>query len=113
MKRKDILICCHRSFVATGLEDKVKELSLSYDTFVTNDLALKSIAKLFFKPEQIESIGEDFDDNYSGYIEVIMDDSQMENFYSNLEENTLDALINQYIIIKNISGEIVDRRIWT
>jgi len=42
-----------------------------------------------------------------------MDNSQMENFYSHLEENTLDALINQYIIIKNIYGEIVDRRIWT
>ena len=33
MERKDILICGHRSFVATGLENKVKEVSLSYDTF--------------------------------------------------------------------------------
>lgn len=92
---------------------KILASALSYDTFVTNDLALKKIASLFFKPEQIESIGEDFDDEYSGYIEVTMDDSQMEDFYSNLETNTLDALINQYIIIKNISGEVVDRRVWT
>lgn len=92
---------------------KILASALFYDTFVTNDLALKKIASLFFKPEQIESVGEDFDDEYSGYIEVTMDDSQMEDFYSNLGTNTLDALINQYIIIKNISGEIVDRRVWT
>ncbi len=92
---------------------KILASALSYDTFVTDDLALKKIASLFFKPEQVESIGEDFDDEYSGYIEVTMDDSQMEDFYSNLGTNTLDALINQYIIIKNISGEVVDRRVWT
>ena len=80
--------------------------------FITNDLCLKHIAKIFLD-NKVKSIEEDFENDYSGYLEVVMDDFQMENFYSHLEENTLDALINQYIIIKNIYGEIVDRRVWT
>ena len=92
---------------------KILASALNYDIFVTNDLALKKIAQIFFNPNKIESIEEDFDNNYTGYIEVIMDNSQMEDFYSNLNKNTLKALINQYIIIKDINGVIVDKRVWT
>lgn len=92
---------------------KILASALNYDIFVTNDLALKKIAQIFFSPNKIESIEEDFDNNYTGYIEVIMDNSQMEDFYSNLNKNTLKALINQYIIIKDINGVIVDKRVWT
>ena len=92
---------------------KILASALNYDIFVTNDLALKKIAQIFFSPNKIESIEEDFDNNYTGYIEVIMDNSQMEDFYSNLNKNTLKALINQYIVIKDINGVIVDKRVWT
>lgn len=92
---------------------KILASALDYDIFVTNDLALKKIAQIFFDSNKIESIGEDFDNNYTGYLEVVMDDSQMEDFYSNLNKNTLKALINQYIIIKDINGIIVDKRVWT
>ena len=51
--------------------------------FVTNDLALKEIANLFFGDGCIESVDEDFDDNYNGYKEVYMADDEMEYFYSN------------------------------
>ena len=92
---------------------KILASALDYDIFVTNDLALKKIAQIFFDSNKIESIGEDFDNNYTGYLEVVMDDSQMEDFYSNLNKNILKALINQYIIIKDINGIIVDKRVWT
>ena len=94
-------------------DTKILASALDYEVFVTNDLALKKIARIFFSKDCIESVGEDFDDNYTGYLEIIMDDSQMEEFYSNLNKNTLDALTNQYIIIKDINGVIVDRRVWT
>lgn len=92
---------------------KILASALDYDIFVTNDLALKKIAQIFFDSNKIESIGEDFDNNYTGYLEVVMDNSQMEDFYSNLNKNTLKVLINQYIIIKDINGIIVDKRVWT
>jgi predicted ribonuclease YlaK len=110
IKKHHLSITNDTKILATALN--YMETNQCFIEFITNDLCLKHIAKIFFI-NYIRSIEEDFEDNYSGYLEVIMDDSQMENFYSHLEENTLDALINQYIIIKNIYGEIVDRRVWT
>ena len=110
IKKHHLSITNDTKILATALN--YMETNQCFIEFITNDLCLKHIAKIFFI-NYIKSIEEDFEDNYSGYLEVIMDDSQMENFYSHLEENTLDALINQYIIIKNIYGEIVDRRVWT
>lgn len=76
--------------------------------FVTNDLCLKHLAGLFFPSNRIESIREeDFD--YDGYKEVIMDDDALTEFYSNPFENILDLNINEYLIIKNIDNEIIDR----
>lgn len=37
----------------------------------------------------------------------------MEIFYSNLQKNSLNAKINQYIIIRDIENNIIDRRCWT
>ena len=44
---------------------KILASALNYDIFVTNDLALKKIAQIFFSPNKIESIEEDFDNNYT------------------------------------------------
>lgn len=110
IKEYNLSITNDTKILATALD--YMEINQCFIEFITNDLCLKHIAKIFFN-DNVKSIEEDFEDDYSGYLEVIMDDSQMENFYSHLDENTLDVLINQYIIIKNIYGEIVDRRVWT
>ena len=81
-------------------------------TFVTNDLCLKHIAKIFFDNEHLDSIDEDIDDLYDGYIDKTMTDEEMEFFYSNPKENVLNALINQYIIIRNSEGKVVDWLVW-
>ena len=36
----------------------------------------------------------------------------MEYFYSNQKVNTLNALVNQYILIRNEEGKIVDWLVW-
>ena len=80
--------------------------------FVTNDLALKNIAKLFFYSHQITSIKEE-DDEYCGYIDKALNDQAMEEFYSYPTNNYFNAHINQYIIVRNQQREIVDRKVWT
>ncbi len=80
--------------------------------FVTNDLSLKAIANLFFGDGIIESVEDTECNEYKGYIDITMNDEEMEYFYSNLYENTLNALINQYIIIRNNEKNIVDKRVW-
>lgn len=80
--------------------------------FVTNDLACKHLAKLFFQPGRITSFYEE-PYKYDGFIEVIMDDDEMAEFYSNINYNHFDLLINQYLLIYNTMEECVDFLCWT
>lgn len=85
-------------------------------TFVTNDLALKNIAGLFFARDRIASEREENLEAYSGYIEVTMSDDEMSEFYSIIipeKRNVYELLINQYLIIRNESGQQVDTYKWT
>ena len=83
-------------------------LSMQDDvTFVTNDLALKTMARLFFT--QIESIPDDIDDQYTGYKEIVIDDAEMASLYESPEVNKYDLLINQYLLVYDQQHRLVDR----
>lgn len=81
--------------------------------FVTDDLALKNIAGLFFKKANILSVGEEFNDNYNGCLEVHMTDDELTEFYTNYQTNSYNLKENQYIIIYDKDNNIVDTRVWT
>lgn len=80
--------------------------------FVTNDLSLKKIANLFFGNSMIESIPED-NDNYCGYKEITADEKTLCDFYQDTTYNHFNLMIGEYLILKDITGEIVDTRVWT
>lgn len=80
-------------------------------TFVTNDICCKQIAHLVLKCD-IESYQEEAY-NYDGYKEIIMNDDEMAEFYSHPEANPYGLYINEYIIIKDSEGNVVDRLCWT
>lgn len=80
--------------------------------FITNDLSLKMMAKIFFY-DKVNSINEDFLDTYSGYYEISMNNEMLIDFYSNQEENMFNLLPNQYLIIKDDDSQIIDKRCWT
>lgn len=81
-------------------------------TFVTNDLALKHMANLFFGRDSIESVSEEHEE-YNGYQEIIMSNEEMSFFYSHLDENIYNLKINEYLIIRNEEKEIIDTFCWT
>lgn len=90
-------------------DTKILACALSYPkeiTFVTNDLALKSIARLFLT--NVESIPEDEDD-YTGVKAVRLSDEEMAVLYENPDSNKYDLLINQYLLVYNEKLELVDR----
>lgn len=93
--------------VAMNLKDDDESL-----LFITNDLLLNLIATNQFG--YILKVGsiEQEEDMYSGYLELKLTDDEMANFYSNPTENTLNALTNQYVVIKNSDGEVVDTLVW-
>ena len=81
--------------------------------FVTNDLALKAIANCFFGEDSIESIDEEQVDQYTGFKEIQLSDQELSDLYSNLNYNWFDLYINEYVIIKDCGGSLVDRLCWT
>lgn len=80
--------------------------------FVTNDLSLKQIANLFFGEDSILSVEID-DGNYVGYLDLKMSEEDMALFYSNYNVNGYGLFINEYLIIRNLEGEIIDKLCWT
>lgn len=104
------------------ISDDTRILAAAYDydrrihpdetIFVTNDLSLKNMANLFFGNDCIESVVEETEE-YSGYLDLTLSDDEMIKFYSNPQENIFDLKINEYIIIRNSEGEIVDTACWT
>lgn len=81
--------------------------------FVTNDLALKAIANCFFGEDSIESVDEEQLDQYTGFKEIQVSDQELSDLYSNLNYNWFDLYINEYLIIKDCGGSLVDRLCWT
>lgn len=82
--------------------------------FITNDLSLKTLARLFFDDTQIDSIQEESE--YNGYkIYQFKDEKEIEYFYSNyLTDKIFDDInINEYLILKNPEAEIIDRLVYT
>ena len=100
---------------------KILACALQYDrlhpqevSFITNDLALKTIARMFFPEDYIDSVIEDQADQYTGYKVVQLSDEEMSDFYSNPTTNHFNLFVNQYLIIKeDKTNEIVDQLCWT
>ena len=83
--------------------------------FVTNDLAMKALAKTkWLKNIGATIISEEIkQDTYTGYKDIVMNDQEMSDFYSNPTKNTYKLLVNEYINVYNPLGECVDNLVWT
>jgi len=92
--------------MAKDLYDKDNEV-----LFITDDLNLLLKAQSINLPcEKFTELG---DDNlYIGYKEVIMDDYEMSVHYE-CPVNKWGLFENEYLIIKNADGKIVDKQRWT
>ena len=79
--------------------------------FVTNDIACKMIASKIFGLE-VESVGENKLDDYSGFVEKTLSESEMAYFYEHLQENIYGLLENEYLILKDSNNHVVDTLVW-
>lgn len=104
--RKGISINNDMKILSCAIEMKKK-----YDvSFITNDLSLKHIALLFFNT--VESVAEECD-TYCGFQDLMLtDDETIAEFYQNPNKNTLGLMINEYAIVRDYNGEIIDRVCW-
>ena len=97
------IIICAKHFQETHPNDDV--------AFVTNDLCCKHIARSILHMP-IESYVEEAYD-YDGYQEVYLDGDKMSEFYSNPNKNLFDLHINEYLLVHDQEGKLVDRLCWT
>ena len=80
-------------------------------SFVTDDICCKLLARNVYNLP-VEGLSDTSFDPYTGFKEITMDDEEMALFYSNLCENRYNLLTNQYLIIKNTNGEVIDKYRW-
>ena len=94
--------------LATAIDYKEKENLVFY----TNDMALYNFASLYFEKQFLSSVKIE-EDNYSGYLDIIINNEEMEKLYSNLEQNLYNLKVGQYLIVRDQNKEIVDKLCWT
>lgn len=83
--------------------------------FVSDDISCKNLARSIFELEVCgsEELSGRHKCEYKGYIEVELDDEERAKFYGSPNENIYGLLINQYIVIKDTDGNILDALKWT
>lgn len=96
--------------LATAL-DYDKKVHPDETVFITNDLSQYNIANVFFGKDSIRILDDEVD-NYCGVYTVQLSDEEMAHFYANQSENIFNLKKNQYLILENQAGEIVDRKCW-
>lgn len=90
---------------------KYAKLILEMDViFISNDILAKLIAKTYCV--ETSSVCDNETDSYKGYTEVVLNDDELVKLYSNLTNNIFKLLVNEYLIIKNEDGEVIDRLKW-
>lgn len=85
--------------------------------FVTNDLCLYNIARLFFGNGMIEMVERAQEIPYRGYMEISVDEKALEQIYSDPNSPLVEYMreqgyINEYVLVK-LHDEIVDKFCWT
>ena len=108
---KDLEISNDTKILASAIDWETKNCPDDM-MFYTNDLALAAFANLFFGDDSIAQIVIE-EDTYTGYQDIIMSNEEMEHFYSNLDTNLYNLKNNEYLIIHNEDGKIVDKQCWT
>ena len=94
-----ILACC-----------KFEEFSDPDITFLSEDINCLVIARDVFDIRC--AVPKRDDDEYKGFLEISLNDEEMAQFYQDFDKNSYNLFKNQYILIKNFEGEIVDSYRW-
>ena len=79
--------------------------------FVTNDIACKMIASKIFNLT-VKGVNDEPVDDYSGFVEKTLSESEMAYFYEHLQENIYGLLENEYLILKDSNNHVVDTLVW-
>lgn len=80
--------------------------------FVTDDISCRNIARNIFGLT-VKGSHISVEKDYSGYMDVRLSDESMAKMYEDMSENPFGLLAEEYLIVRNEDGELVDRLCWT
>lgn len=79
--------------------------------FISDDLSCRNIAKNVFGLS-VSGTDDSVEEEYTGYKEIILSEEEIAELYNTSFVNKYELLENQYLLVKNISGGIVDILKW-
>jgi predicted ribonuclease YlaK len=104
----------YSTFPFKGNDDLIIDCAVSRHAsyIVTGDLImqLKASAKKLKVIDIFDTLTEE--DDYKGYVEKTLTDEELANFYENWGNNMFNLLTNQYLIIRNTNGDIIQVLKW-
>lgn len=80
--------------------------------FVSDDLNCRHIAKHIFKLPVESSRLSVNTDNYTGYKEIVLDEEELAQFYKDSSKYVKDMYINEYLVIRDVSENVIDTLKW-
>ena len=99
------ILACYCTYRGTNTEDCI---------LYTNDICLKNLARDILPDACIQSVELPAAQDYTGYKECYLTEQETEYFYSNLTENSLNLLPNQYALLYDADSRILfDKVCWT
>lgn len=79
---------------------------------ITDDILLKHKA-MSMGIEVLKSSDQEDDIQYKGFVNIITDDKERKEIYTNLDKNKYNLLVNQYLTILDEDEEVFDVLVWT
>lgn len=80
-------------------------------SFISDDLSCRNIAKNVFGLS-VSGTDDSVEEEYTGYKEIILSEEEIAELYNTSFVNKYELLENQYLLVKNMSGGIVDILKW-
>lgn len=110
IQKMDLSLTNDMKILATALDYNKHHRNNPIDNFITNDLTLKCIARLF--AFSVSSINKNKLDEYTGYKELIISQEELISFYEKIDSNKFNLLPGQYLILKDEENNLLDLRVW-
>ena len=95
------------------VDNKIIKYAMDNDYGIVSDdilLKHKAVSKGI---EVISSKEKNKDEKYSGFKEVFLKEYEVEDFYTNLTRNKFKLLTNEFLIIRDLDGTLIDTLKWS
>jgi len=111
----DMPECFDKDIVDNRIISNIRELHSKDSEIIalSNDILFRfTCESIGIVCEKFGSLDNTHDDSYLGYKEITLSEYELATFYE-CKTNNWDLLLNEYLLIKDGNGDIVDKLKWT